>query len=254
MSETPDEICGYRVERPLRDSGSFLVIGPGGRRIVLKPLDTDCLLKGALHPSIHERLSRVRELAMAGVANLHGVHREDNAAWLAWEYLPGKTFDELIADPATTSRELQRIARELALTVDSLHLQGIVHGSLVGSNVIMGEDQSLRLTHVSPLLYVDPADDIRSILSVLNHAVQQRGEEDSPLGRLLADIMQAPPPLRALAARLGSLRHENARIAEAHGAADEKAPRVRSLWGAVFFLLLGAALAYMLWLVTRQPA
>ena len=39
-------------------------------------MDHDCLLRGQLHPSIRERLSRVRELAHGGVANLYGVGRD----------------------------------------------------------------------------------------------------------------------------------------------------------------------------------
>src|SRR5687767_16037968 len=80
----PPEICGYPVDSALSAGGedglppSYFAIGPGGRGVVLKPLEGDCVLKGkaTLHPSIKERLSRVRELALAGVANLYGVERD----------------------------------------------------------------------------------------------------------------------------------------------------------------------------------
>src|ERR671912_347757 len=80
----PQEICGYPVDSALSAGGedglppSYFAIGPGGRGVVLKPLESDCVLKGkgTLHPSIKERLSRVRELALAGVANLYGVERD----------------------------------------------------------------------------------------------------------------------------------------------------------------------------------
>src|SRR5687767_13638500 len=78
---TPSELCGYPVDSALSPSGStFLAIGPGGRGVVLKKMDDDCLLRGQLHPSIRERLGRVRELAHGGVANLYGVARDGAAA------------------------------------------------------------------------------------------------------------------------------------------------------------------------------
>src|SRR5687768_5806805 len=86
--QVPRELCGYPVESRLQSTlasepdflgPSYLAAGPGGRGVVLKPLDRDCLLKNGLHPSIRERLARVRELALAGVANLYGVERDPAA-------------------------------------------------------------------------------------------------------------------------------------------------------------------------------
>jgi hypothetical protein len=48
----------------------------GGRQVVLKKLDDDCLLDGQLHPSIKLRLERVRELPVRCVANFLGVERD----------------------------------------------------------------------------------------------------------------------------------------------------------------------------------
>ena len=72
------EIGGYRVLRTLLSDQSWLAEAPGGRRVVLKVLDEDCLWKGQLHPNIKDRLGRVRELAHVGVANLYGVERDVN--------------------------------------------------------------------------------------------------------------------------------------------------------------------------------
>src|SRR5688572_18804095 len=72
----PRELCGYPVVEALARGQTYLAIGPGGRGVVLKKLDPDCLLGELLHPNVRERLSRVRELATAGVANLYGVGLE----------------------------------------------------------------------------------------------------------------------------------------------------------------------------------
>src|SRR5947209_12714971 len=87
------EIGGYGVERTLVPGQSWLACAPGGRRVVLKALDEDCLWKGQLHPNIRDRLARVRELAHAGVANLYGVERDGPLTYLVWEHVPGDTLD-----------------------------------------------------------------------------------------------------------------------------------------------------------------
>lgn len=298
----PGEICGYPVDSVLSAGGedglppTYFAIGPGGRGVVLKPLERDCVLKGkgTLHPSIRERLSRVRELALAGVANLYGVERDrppdgngngaaaargagsaaaPGQAWLIWEYVPGQTFDDYATSPGRTPREVAVAARELILTVESLHLQGIVHGSIRSGNVIVTPGGSVRLTHVSPLLYNDPAEDTRCVIDLLLRTMRRRREERSAMGRLLsqaADAMAGPgPTLRAPADPDGqaTLRQLGARLAgliEARGQSPagsqgrearrtEAGPRRRALLGAAAMLLAGAAGAFALWYAVGRP-
>ena len=199
---TPAEICGYPVDSALSDSGStYLAIGPGGRGVVLKKMDDDCLLRGQLHPSIKERLARVRELAHGGVANLYGVARDGDGtdegkgaagaagngatgkgaagngsagkaagsgqAWLIWEYVEGQSFADYAAAPTRSLRDLAGVGRELALALDLLHMQGIVHGSVGPGTVIVSPSGNVRLTHVSPLLYTDPGPDAEAVVHLL---------------------------------------------------------------------------------------
>src|SRR4051794_36900818 len=95
MSISTEAIGAYRVERELGE-GSFLACESNGRRVVLKMLEGDCLLKGQLHPMIHGRLGRVRELAHLGVANLQGAEKEGERAFLVWEFVEGITLEEYL--------------------------------------------------------------------------------------------------------------------------------------------------------------
>ena len=206
MGDTPHMVCGYSVTGVMREDSSYLAAGPGGRQVVLKRLEADCMLRGGLHPSVRERLERVRELAHAGVANLHGVGLEGAEPWLIWEYVPGETLDAYTADPARTPEEIRGLAREFALTVDSLHKQGIVHGALVPGNVLVshGAGGGVRLTHVSPLLFTDQAVDAASVVALLAHVLGRRGERDSPLGQVLAEAQAGAWPVAMLASRLAT--------------------------------------------------
>jgi len=208
--QPPAELCGCPVDCALSfKNGSFLAIGPGGRGLVLKRLDTECLWKGQLHPLVRDRLNRVRELAHPGLANLFGVSREGDDAYVMWEYVEGTAFDEHIGASKCGQRELATLARELILTVDLLHMQGIVHGALVASNIIVTPAGGIRLTHISPHLFTDPTVDTGCVIALLEQLVESRGESASPLGQVLAEAHQQGMPLRQLGTKLAILSGPN---------------------------------------------
>jgi hypothetical protein len=238
------EIGGYAVVRTLVPDQSWLADAPGGRRVVLKVLDDDCLWKGQLHPNIKDRLGRVRELAHVGVANLYGVERDEGLAYLVWEYVEGKTLEEYAALPTSGQRDLLVVARELVLGVEMLHARGIVHGTIKGSNAIVGPNGRVVITHVSPLLYSEPGDDVQAVWSLLSELVERRGEQDSPLGKLLAQAGEEEMTLRRMAARMGALldARENEPALSDEDVAEGRRVRRRALIGAVSAAVLGVAL------------
>ena len=250
----PAELCGYSVERALTPEQTYLAMGPGGRRVVLKRVDEDCMLGNQLHPSIKERLARVRELAHGGVANLYGVGREGEAAWMIWEFVPGETFDEYAADPRRTPGEVLHVARELILAVDALHGQGIVHGSVIGANVIITPDGAIRLIHISPLLYSDMDVDDECVIALLNKAVEERGEQETALGRLVAEAARERLSLKTLVARLATLLEVRSGAAAPEVCLEERHIRRRTFLAAGIVGIVGIALAYGIWRMTDGSA
>ena len=254
-SEAPAAVCGYTVDSTLSDDGCYLAIGPGGRGVTLRRLEDDCILKGQLHPAVKERLERVREIAHGGVANLFGVERDGGAAWLVWEYLPGDPFDAYAANPERSLRDLAAAGREVALAVDLLHMQGIVHGAVHAGNVIVSPAGPVRLTHVSPLLYDDPQHDADAVLAMLESALSLRGGENSSLGWLLARAREERPGLRALAAQLAALV-ESRELDDAGGGeteAEDQRPRRRALYTAAVVAALGVSAGMLAWRLAVSP-
>jgi len=235
------EIGGYRVLRML-SAESWLAEMQGGRKLVLKVLDEDGLWKGQLHPNIRDRLGRVRELAHAGVANLYGVERDGALTYLVWEYVAGETLGERAKSPACGQRDMQVLAREWVLGVEMLHARGIVHGRLSASNAIVDSNGRLTITHVSPLLYSDPDQDVADLIGVLLELLDVREELESPLGRLLERASAEGIPLRRLAARLGALieSRETETLAEPDGAVSRRIRR-RAVVGAAATVAVGVA-------------
>jgi len=249
-TERPTELCGYAVVETLSPGATYLAIGPGGRGVALKRLDPDCLYHELLHPDVRDRLSRVRELAHAGVANFIGVGKDKTAdAWLIWEYIEGTPLAAYAKDRCASPREVAVLVRELVLTVESLHMQGIVHGAIQSGNVIVAADGTVRLTHISPLLYDDPADDAEAILECAVAILDERGERSSALGRLMDEVRETKMPLRDLAARLAVLADTRDAMFEpaATVARRERRTRKRAVFGAVVAALAGLAVAYGVW-------
>ena len=206
-----------------------------------KRLDDDCLLDGQLHPSIRERLERVRELPMPFVANLYGVERdEQGVAQLIWQFVPGIPLAEFKGDAAAWGR----LAREAILAVEALHAAGIVHGTIHANNVIVDADGRIRLTHVSPLLYSDPDQDESDVILMLRDLVESR-HPDSPLARILADADAGGMRLGELYARLAEPLPAAGSVSDVPVREPE---RVRSLVAASIVALLGIAIVVgVLW-------
>jgi hypothetical protein len=161
--QIPD-FAGYQLQRILSPGRTYLCLDDRGNAVVLKRLDADCLHRNQLHPAIKFRLARVRELAHPQLATLRGVERFNADAYSIWNCIDGTRWDqrEQAAD------EWSQLALKLISAVQTLHSQGIVHGSLHAGNVYIKTDGSIHLTDVSPYLYTDPAVDIEAVLRLIS--------------------------------------------------------------------------------------
>jgi serine/threonine protein kinase len=245
------EIGDYRPIRELAPGRTLLAVSRGGREVVLKRIAAECLIdRGELHPSVKDRLTRVRELPEKSVANLHGVEREGEFTYTVWDYIPGVTFADDEISTALPLRELLLVARELVLTVESLHTAGLVHGGIKGTNVVIDPNRCVRLTHVSPLLYDDPRHDGRAVLDLLCDTLARRHEAELPAGKALLAARAERIPLRELASRLALLTQSpeaTARGLVSPERGGDARLRSRSLVGAAIAAGVGLSIAAGVW-------
>lgn len=250
----PEKLGAYVIVQMLAGGNSCLCFSPGGRQVVLKRLEADCLQRDQLHPSIKERLQRVRELAQKHVATLQTVERIDGSAYLVWEYVEGQTFDEYAALPRRTPMQLAQLSRELLLCIESLHGQGIVHGAIHGRNVMVDSTGRILLTHISPLLYTDPSDDAEAAIRLLRETADRYPTKASLLNEFLAQADPARMTLRQLAARLAGAGDITELISTGHTNQAESHLRRRALLGAVAAALMGIVLAAAIYLAFARHA
>jgi len=242
----PECIGDYRIISAL-SATAFRALGPGDRAVILKLFPADCMQRGQLHPNIHARLSRVRELAHPGVANLHSVERDGNYVFAVWDDVEGLAIDRYMQTNRTSPAALARLAKELILVVESLHTLGIVHGRISATNVIVDSRANLRLTHISPLLYDDPELDNAATIELISRLMQVGEQAESPLGRAVQEAIERKLPLRMLAARLSVSVDTGREVQEQRAADSEKGLRVGALAAALLLVLAGTAVAYFIY-------
>lgn len=236
----PDTIGDYRIVAALSES-AYRALGPGDRRVVLKMIDAECLHRGKLHHNIHLRLSRVRELAHPGVANLHSVEKDGQYVFAVWDEVEGLPIDRYVQTRKPVAPAVARLARELILVVESLHNLGLVHGRIVPGNVLVDGRGNVRLTHLSPLLYDDPDVDNAATIDLLRDLSHAEGGE-----ALAAALDVESLTLRTIAARLSVSVDA---LAKQEDAAVDSDTGVR--WATVAlaasFAILGIAVAWWIY-------
>ena len=207
-SSPPDSeyLCGYRLRAWLAGQHTAMCVAEGGRVLVLKALPEECLQGGQLHPSVRERLMRIRELATRQVANFIGVERDPGGKpYLVWEYVDGEPVGEYLADPTRSPRQVLLMLRELMLAVEGLHALGIVHGALHPQNVIVGHTGELKLTHISPLLHHQTEVDYEAVAQLLLQVISARDDAQTRLSRLIAQKIARRTPMLELAGEISRL-------------------------------------------------
>jgi serine/threonine protein kinase len=234
---SPQQIAGHPVLRELTPGTTYLA-DRTGRRVVLKRLQDDCLLEGELHPLIHDRLSRVRELAHVGVANLLAVEPDGNDAYLVWEYVEGTPLADFAPSLDPTGRNL--IARDLVAAVETLHALGIVHGDIHGNNVIVTPAGRVTLTHVSPLLYNEERVDVEAVAKLLR-------EMNCPVA------LSGSVPLRQLAIQLSTSDRRRSGSSDGEAKTDVvRHDRRGSLIAAILLSIAAVVIAVGVWSWTSR--
>ena len=133
-------------------------LGRGGMGVVYKARDThlDRFVAIKVLPAEkvahRERQQRfVQEAKSASALNhpnivtVYDIAEEDGTAFIAMEYVAGKTLAELIPRQGMPLGEVLKHAVQIASALTAAHQGGIVHRDLKPGNVIVGADGRLRL-------------------------------------------------------------------------------------------------------------
>jgi TolB-like protein/Flp pilus assembly protein TadD len=116
-----------------------------GRDVALKVLPAEM----AASPERRERFRREAQALAAldhpGIVTVHSVEEADGVHFLTMQLVEGQPLDRLIPEAGLPIERLARIASSLAEALAAAHAKGIVHRDLKPGNVMLGEDDRVKV-------------------------------------------------------------------------------------------------------------
>ena len=139
----------YRIEAKL---------GEGGMGVVYRAFDTHLdravaikILRADATSSPERKRRFVQEAKAASALNhpnivhIYDISSSDGTDFIAMEFVPGKTLDQLIGKCGLPLRDTLKYSIQIADALARAHSAGIVHRDLKPANVIVGEDGRVKL-------------------------------------------------------------------------------------------------------------
>lgn len=116
------------------------------RMVALKVLRLDRMTSKAFVSRFLKEARAIGRLSHPHIVTIYDVGEDHGTVYIAMEHLVGEPFNEVVKSGRLTLVESLEIARQVAETLDYAHRQGIVHRDVKPSNIILGEENQVKLT------------------------------------------------------------------------------------------------------------
>ena len=142
-------LAHYEVEGCLGEGGSGVVYR--GRDLRLERQVAIKVLSDALRDDelAWGRLLREARLAShlshANIAAIYDLGEEDGRAYIVMEYVEGLPLVDLIPEGGMPLEQVDRYAKQIAGALAFAHQQGVIHGDLKGSNIVVTPEGDIKL-------------------------------------------------------------------------------------------------------------
>ena len=142
-------LAHYEIEGCLGEGGSGVVYR--GRDLRLEREVAIKVLADALRDDELAWARLLREARLAShlnhpnIAAIYDLGEEDGCAYIAMEYVEGLALADVIPDGGMTSEQLERYVAQIGSALAFAHTQGVIHGDLKGSNIIVTPEGNIKL-------------------------------------------------------------------------------------------------------------
>ena len=142
-------LAHYEIEGCLGEGGSGVVYR--GRNLRLERQVAIKILADALRDDEFAWARLLREARLASqlnhphIAAIYDLGEEDGRAYIAMEYVEGLPLADLIPEGGMPQEQVERYAVQIAGALAFAHEQGVIHGDLKGSNIIVTPEGNIKL-------------------------------------------------------------------------------------------------------------
>ncbi len=106
---------------------------------------TRCATTNSPGPACCARRAWLRKLNHPHIAAIYDLGEEDGRAYIAMEYVEGLPLADLIPEGGMPLEQVERYAAQIAGALAFAHQQGVIHGDLKGSNIIVTPEGNIKL-------------------------------------------------------------------------------------------------------------
>jgi serine/threonine-protein kinase len=142
-------LAHYEIEDRLGEGGSGVVYR--GRDLRLERPVAIKVLADALRDDELAWARLLREARLASqlnhphIAAIYDLGEEDGRAYIVMEYVEGLPLADLIPEGGIPFEQVKSYARQISDALDFAHQQGVIHGDLKGSNIIVTPEGNIKL-------------------------------------------------------------------------------------------------------------
>ena len=142
-------LAHYEIESCLGEGGSGVVYR--GRDLRLERQVAIKVLADVLRDDELAWARLLREARLASqlnhphIAAIYDLGEEDGRAYIVMEYVEGLPLADLIPEGGMPLEQVERYAAQIAGALAFAHQQGVIHGDLKGSNIIVTPEGNIKL-------------------------------------------------------------------------------------------------------------
>jgi serine/threonine protein kinase/Flp pilus assembly protein TadD len=116
-----------------------------GRTVALKILRAHAEIDPAADQRFHREAKHASNLQHANIATIYEYGKEQDTAYIAMEYLEGRTLDLILKDQTLGYDECIRIAGQVTAALEHVHKAELIHRDLKPANIMVMDNGKVKL-------------------------------------------------------------------------------------------------------------
>ena len=115
------------------------------RTVALKVLRAHAEIDPAADQRFHREAKHASNLQHPNITTIYEYGQAQNTAFIAMEYLEGRTLDKILKERKLGFEECLRIAIQVTKALDKVHESGLIHRDLKPGNIMVLDDGNVKL-------------------------------------------------------------------------------------------------------------